>query len=98
MIAANCVFSPTSHEFRERDTPIMKQGFVAPSPLFVAKSGIMIEDDVWIGANSVVLEGARIRKGAVVSAGSIVKGELEEYGIYSGSPLKCYGFRRSGSI
>lgn len=94
LIAANCVFSPTSHEFRARDVLIREQGFVSSSPLFVGRSGIVIEDDVWIGANSVILEGAYIKKGAVISAASIVKGELDEYGIYSGTPLKCLGYRR----
>lgn len=94
MIAANCVFSPTSHEFRSRDKLIKDQGFVVPSPLFVTRSGITIEDDVWIGANSVILEGTHIQKGVVISAGSIVKGTLVEYGIYSGNPIKLLGYRR----
>jgi virginiamycin A acetyltransferase len=94
MIAANCTFSPTSHEFMSKDKPIREQGFIAPSPLFGGKSGITIGDDVWIGANCVILEGTVIGKGAVISAGSIVKGKLEEYGIYSGKPLKCLGHRR----
>jgi len=94
MIAANCVFSPTSHEFRSKDTLIIQQGFIKPSPLFVGQSGIIIEDDVWIGANCVILEGSHIQKGAVISAGSIVKNKLDEYGIYTGMPLKCVGYRR----
>jgi virginiamycin A acetyltransferase len=94
MIAANCVFSATSHEFRSKDLPVNKQGFIEPSPIFAGKSGIIIEDDVWIGANSVILEGTRARRGAVISANSVVKGELKEYGIYSGTPLKCIGYRR----
>lgn len=94
LIAANCVFSPTSHEFRRRDVPIRKQGFMPTSGMFGTKPGIVVEDDVWLGANCVVLEGARIKRGAVVSAGSIVKGELEEYGIYAGTPLKCVGYRK----
>ncbi|MDP1533653.1 MAG: acyltransferase, partial [Rubrivivax sp.] len=91
MIAANCVFSPTSHEFRARDTPVMYQGFVEPSPLFVGKTGIVIEDDVWIGANCVILEGARIQRGAGIGAGAGVKGNYEAYGIYAGNPLKLFG-------
>lgn len=94
MVASNCVFSPTSHKFMSRDKPIREQGFVVSSPLFGGRSGIVIEDDVWIGANSVVMDGTYIKKGAVVSAGSVVKGELAEYGIYSGSPLKLLGYRR----
>lgn len=94
MIAANCVFSPTSHEFMDRAVPIRKQGFSKPSPLRKGRTGILIEEDVWIGANSVVLEGAHIQKGAVIAAGSIVKGKLDPYGIYSGAPLKLLGYRR----
>ncbi len=94
LVAANCTFSPTTHEYRSRDQLIREQGFVQPSPLFGGRSGIVIEDDVWIGANCVILEGAYIRQGAVISAGSVIKGELEPYGIYAGNPLKRYGYRQ----
>ncbi len=57
-------------------------------------AGIEIEDDVWIGSNCTIHEGARIKRGAVIAAGSNIKGTLEEFGIYAGSPLKCLGFRR----
>jgi virginiamycin A acetyltransferase len=90
MVAANCTFSPTSHEFRSKDTPIREQGFMDPGN----KKGITIGDDVWIGANCVILEGTIIGTGAVITAGSIIKGKLEEYGIYAGSPIKCLGYRR----
>lgn len=51
---------------------------------------IIIDEDVWIGANSVVLKGSEIAKGAVVGANSLVKknDNLEPYGIYGGNPLK----------
>ena len=94
MIAANCVLSPTSHEFRSRDRLIRDQGFMPPSPLFGGRSGIVIEDDVWLGANTVVLEGSHIRRGAVIGALSLVKGTLEEYSIHAGNPLKHFGYRR----
>jgi virginiamycin A acetyltransferase len=94
MIASNCVFSPTSHEFMAKDIPINKQGFVKSNTPFGTEIGIEIGDDVWIGSNSVIMEGTRIGKGAVITAGSIVKGKHEEYGIYAGNPLKCIGYRR----
>jgi acetyltransferase-like isoleucine patch superfamily enzyme len=94
LVAANCTFSPTTHEYRSRDKLIRDQGFVQPSPLFGGRRGIVVEDDVWIGANCVVMEGALIRQGAVISAGSVIKGELEAYGIYGGEPLKRYGYRQ----
>ena len=86
-IAANCTLAPTNHAFADRDRRIRDQGFL-PS-----KGGIVIEDDVWLGANVVVLDGAVIRQGCVVGAGSIVRGELEPYGIYGGAPLRLIGKR-----
>lgn len=86
-IAANCTFAPVNHEFQRRDVPIRQQGF-RPS-----KGGIVIEDDVWIGANCVFLDGTVIGKGCVIAAGSVVRGTLEPYGIYGGAPLRKIGER-----
>ena len=43
-------------------------------------------DDVWIGAGSVLLDGARIGKGAVIAAGAVVDGEVPPYEIWGGVP------------
>jgi virginiamycin A acetyltransferase len=86
-IAANCTFAPTNHEYRRRDLPIRQQGF-RPS-----KGGIVIGDDVWIGANCVFLDGATVGTGCVIAAGSVVRGLLEPYGIYGGNPLLRLGER-----
>lgn len=80
-IAANCTFAPTNHEYKNKNIPIKKQGF-KPS-----KGGIVIGDDVWIGANCVILDGVSIGDGCVIAAGSIVRGILENYGIYGGNPI-----------
>jgi acetyltransferase-like isoleucine patch superfamily enzyme len=87
LIAANCTFAASNHQFQRSDIPIAKQGF-APS-----RGGIVIEDDVWIGANCVILDGAVIRKGAVVGAGSVVRGELTANAVYAGNPLREIGRR-----
>ena len=88
LIAANCTLAPVNHEFKERNQTIIEQRF-KPS-----KGGITIEDDVWIGVNAVILDGAHIRKGCVVGACSLVNGELDEYGIYAGNPLAKIGERQ----
>ena len=80
-VAANCTFAPVNHEYASRDKPIRLQGFRP------GKGGIVIEDDVWIGAGCVLLDGVIIRRGAIVAAGSIVRGELEAYTIYGGNPI-----------
>lgn len=86
-IAANCTFAPVNHAYEDRSRLIREQGF-KPS-----KGGIIVEDDVWIGANCVLLDGARLRQGCVVAAGSTVRGELAAYRIYAGSPLVVVGER-----
>jgi acetyltransferase-like isoleucine patch superfamily enzyme len=51
-------------------------------------SKIIIEDEVWIGANSIILKGVKIGKGAVIGAGSIVTKNVSPYTIYAGNPAK----------
>lgn len=87
LIAANCTLAATNHAFQDRTIPIRLQRF-QPS-----RGGIILEDDVWIGANTVVLDGACVRRGAIVAAGSVVRGELAAFGIYGGNPLKKIGER-----
>src|SRR3954462_13300839 len=86
IIAANCTLAPVNHDFSSRER-VIATGF-QPS-----RGGIVVESDVWIGANSVVLDGARIGRGVVVGAGSVVGGALEPYGIYRGNPAKLAGHR-----
>jgi len=88
LIAANCTIAPVNHEFRDRSRTILEQRFM-PS-----RGGIVIEDDVWIGAGAVLLDGSVVRKGAVVGALSLVRGELAEYTIYAGTPAQPIGTRR----
>lgn len=86
-IAANCVFAPVNHEFGSRDRLIRDQRF-RPS-----KGGILIEDDVWIGAGCVILDGAILRRGCVIGAMSLVRGEVPAYSINAGNPLQLLGWR-----
>lgn len=51
-------------------------------------SRIIIENDVWIGTNSVILPGTYIAKGSVVMANSVVKGVFKEKCIIAGVPAK----------
>lgn len=88
LIAANCTLAPVNHQFQSRDEYISKQGFLE------SRGGIIISDDVWIGCNSVILDGARINKGVVISAGSLVTKEMPEYSICKGVPAKVIGYRK----
>jgi acetyltransferase-like isoleucine patch superfamily enzyme len=87
-IAANCVFAPVNHEFCERDKLIREQRFKD------SKGGIIVEDDVWIGAGCVLLDGAKLRRGCVIGAMSLIRGEIAAYSIQAGNPLRLLGWRK----
>ncbi len=87
-IAANCTLAPVNHAYKAKEMTIQEQRFL-PS-----RGGIAIGNDVWIGANSVILDGSIIPEGCVIGASSLVRGELETYGVYAGNPLKKIGMRR----
>jgi acetyltransferase-like isoleucine patch superfamily enzyme len=81
-LVANCVLTPTDHSFESRTTNIQSQGFRK------SKGGIRIGNDVWIGALTAVLDGARIGDGCVVGASSLVRGVLDDFCVYVGNPLR----------
>lgn len=49
---------------------------------------IIVEDDVWIGANVTILPGIRVGKCSIVGAGSVVTDNIEPYSIYAGAPAR----------
>ncbi|MFZ6049002.1 acyltransferase [Pseudomonas sp. CR3202] len=49
---------------------------------------VTIKDDVWIGANSIILPGVTIGEGSVIAAGSIVTKDIPAYSIAAGTPAK----------
>lgn len=87
-VAANCVLAPVNHAYELKDVLIRDQRF-KPS-----RGGIVIEEDVWIGAGCTLLDGSILRKGCVIGAMSLVRGEIPAYTIWAGNPLKKIGQRR----
>ncbi|MEJ0019678.1 MAG: acyltransferase [Acetobacteraceae bacterium] len=87
LIAANCTLAPTNHQFADPLRPIREQGFQE------SRGGIVIGDDVWIGANCVVLDGAVVGAGAVIGAGSLLRGHLPPLCLAHGVPAKVHGWR-----
>lgn len=80
LVAANCqIFDSNGHEISFGDVPnrIHTQSEGRP---------IVIEDNVWIGANTLVMPGVRIGQGSVISAGSIVKSDIPPMVIAGGNP------------
>jgi acetyltransferase-like isoleucine patch superfamily enzyme len=75
-----------NHVYRDLDRPIREQGITA--------RGIVIEDDVWLGAGAVVLDGVTIGRGSVIGAGAVVAGDIPPYSLAVGAPAKAVKNRR----
>jgi carbonic anhydrase/acetyltransferase-like protein (isoleucine patch superfamily) len=79
-IASQCAIVSFNHVFRDRDAPIHTQG--------LSRKGVVIEDDVWIGAHATVLDGVHIAKGCVIAAGAVVARSTKPFGVYAGVPAR----------
>ena len=86
-IAAYAVLVGENHVFDDIETRIMDQG--------LRSVGIVIGDDVWIGANVTVLDGVTIGAHSVVAAGAVVTRDVEPYGVVAGVPARRIRDRRS---
>ncbi len=75
-----------NHVYDDPHRPIRKQGVTA--------KGIVIEDDVWIGAGVTVIDGVTIGRGSVIGAGAVVTNNIPPYSIAVGSPAKPIKDRR----
>lgn len=56
---------------------------------------VVIQDDVWVGANSIILRGVTVGEGSIIAAGSIVTKDVKPYSIVGGSPAKILKMRFS---
>ncbi len=74
-----------NHTFTRRDLPIRAQP--------TQERPIVIEDDVWLGASSIVLGGVTIGRGSVVGAGAVVTRSLPPYSVARGVPAQVVGSR-----
>ncbi|KAF0128772.1 MAG: acetyltransferase (isoleucine patch superfamily)-like protein [Bacteroidetes bacterium] len=84
MFAQNIVASGLNHGYQDVTIPISLQP--------VETKQIIIEDNVWIGANSVITAGVTIGKQSIVAAGSVVTKSVPAYSIVGGNPAKLLKF------
>ena len=91
-IGDNCLFGPNvglrtaDHRFENVNMPISEQGHNCKN--------ITIEDDVWIGANVVVVGGVSIGRGAVVGAGAVVTKDVPAFAVVGGVPARLIKYRK----
>ena len=81
LIGSGAHFYAANDAFERRDIKIADQGH---SPA----EDLVIEDDVWIGANAIILLGVRIVKHSVIAAVSVVTKSIEPYSVYAGIPAR----------
>ena len=79
------VLMGSRRNFRDRNTLIVDQGHTA--------RGIIIGDDVLVGAGAIIVDGCEIGEGAVIGAGSVVTKSISPYTIVTGVPAKSIGER-----
>lgn len=80
MISPRVSIYAENHVIAGVDIPMKEQG--------VTQKGVVIEDDCWIAANSVILDGVTIGKGSVVAAGAVVSRDVPPFSVVAGVPAR----------
>jgi acetyltransferase-like isoleucine patch superfamily enzyme len=88
MLAAQCYIGGGRYDVAGPiDVPISQQS--------LPRRGVIIEDDCWLGAGVVVVDGVRIGRGSIVGAGAVVTKDLPPYSIAAGVPARVLHSRTS---
>jgi maltose O-acetyltransferase len=86
MIGPNVVIHTGNHNIADTSIPMNRQGHTFEK--------IVIGNDVWIGANAIILMGVIIGDGAVIGAGSVVTKDVYPYTVVAGNPIRVIKDRR----
>ena len=87
LMAAFCYLVGGNHIADRTDVPILYQGRTA--------NGILLEENIWLGAGVSVLDGSKIGRDSIVGAHAVVKGEIAPFSIAVGIPAKTVKDRRN---
>ncbi len=99
-IKENVTFRLPSNNFYNRITTSDDQHVALPAGIvicdpFVVKGQIIIQNDVWIGENSIIKGGVTVKNGAIIEPNSYVTEDVLPFTIMSGNPAKIIGHRFS---
>jgi acetyltransferase-like isoleucine patch superfamily enzyme len=98
LIGDHCAFAPNvyvssgRHHFDGQPWSLIKdqdeKAAAQPDPENVHIRQVVIEDDCWLGINTVVMRGVTIGKGAIVGANSVVTKNVAPYSVVAGAPAR----------
>lgn len=79
MMGPECRIYTVAHESSDISRPMLDQGATAPE-------GVVIHDDVWLGARVMVMPGVTIGHGSIVAAGAVVTKDVAPFTVVAGVP------------
>ena len=79
-LAQGITITALNHNFDNPEKPIDEQG--------ISTTPVILGDDIWIGANAVVLPGVSIGNHSVVAAGAVVTKDVPPHSLVAGVPAK----------
>ena len=79
-LAQGITVTALNHNFEDTSKRIDEQG--------ISTKPVVIGDDVWIGANAVILPGVKIGTHSIVAAGAVVTKDVPKYSLVAGVPAK----------
>ena len=86
MIGPNASIIGNNYQYDQLDVPLCQQKKTS--------KGIHIGDNVWIASGCVILDGATIGNGAIITPNSVVSGKIPDNSIAQGNPAKVIFTRR----
>lgn len=90
-IKSNCLIA-SGVKFIDHDHGFSKENLISKQPS--VELGITINEDVWIGANAIILKGVEIHTGAIIAAGSVVTKSVPSFEIWGGVPAQKISVRK----
>lgn len=82
MMGPRCTIISANHRFDDVTVPMNRQGWSE------VDRPVVIEDDVWIGANVTITARVRVGRGSILAAGSVVTRDVPPYSIAGGVPAR----------